>query len=231
MANERQSLQPTPLKGLRLGIVRDYFFTDLDPEVERLTDLALQRLRESGAEIVETELPGLERLIGLTTDVVQLRDARVALARYLKEYHTGLTLEELVRQASPDIQKDFRRYVLPGGADFVSEQAYAAACDTHLPTLRNLYREYFARNRLAAMVFPATLVPAPLIGEDTTVQIGHREIAFPEAVSRNIAPGSTAGIPGLVLPCGLTASGLPVGIEFDAPHGRGSGAAGPRAQY
>jgi indoleacetamide hydrolase len=219
VANDRQPLQPTPLKGLRFGVVREYFFTGLDPEVERFTDLALQRLKDSGAEIVETELPGLQHHIDLTTYVVQLRDARVALERYLKEYHTDLTLEELVNQASPDIQKIFQQYVLPGGAKFVSEEAYAAARDTHLPALRSLYRDYFARNRLAAMVFPTTLVPAPLIGEDTTVHIGHREIPFQTAVSRNIAPGSTAGIPGLVLPSGLTATGLPVGIEFDAPTG------------
>jgi mandelamide amidase len=51
------------------------------------------------------------------------------------------------------------------------------------------------------------------------VEIAGRHIPFGTAVSRNIAPGSTAGIPGLVLPCGLTATGLPVGIEFDAPAG------------
>jgi mandelamide amidase len=38
-------------------------------------------------------------------------------------------------------------------------------------------------------------------------------------MSRNIAPGSTAGIPGLVLPAGLTRERLPVGIELDAPEG------------
>jgi mandelamide amidase len=219
VANERHSLQPTALRGLRLGIVREYFFTDLDPEVERLINLALQRLKDSGAEIIETELPRLQQLIDLTTDVVQYRDARVALERYLKDYNTGLTLEEVVKKASPDIQQVFRQYVLPGGVNSVSEEAYAAARDTHLPALRGLYREYFERNRLAAMVLPTTLVPGPLIGEEATLHIGHREIRFETAVSRNIAPGSTAGIPGLVLPSGLTATGLPVGIEFDAPTG------------
>jgi mandelamide amidase len=108
--------------------------------------------------------------------------------------------------------------VLPGCPHFVSEEAYAAARDTHLPALRSLYRDYFARNRLAAMVFPTTQMPPTLTDEDT-VEIAGRQIPFGTAVSRNIAPGSTAGIPGLVLPCGLTATGLPVGIEFDAPAG------------
>jgi mandelamide amidase len=44
-------------------------------------------------------------------------------------------------------------------------------------------------------------------------------VPFARAVARNIAPGSTAGVPGLVLPVGLTAGGLPVALEFDAPTG------------
>ena len=47
----------------------------------------------------------------------------------------------------------------------------------------------------------------------------YSELPFARAVARNIAPGSTAGIPGLVLPVGLTAGGLPVALEFDAPAG------------
>ena len=39
------------------------------------------------------------------------------------------------------------------------------------------------------------------------------------AVARNIAPGSVAGLPGLVLPAGLTSGGLPVTLEFDGPTG------------
>jgi len=38
-------------------------------------------------------------------------------------------------------------------------------------------------------------------------------------VARNIAPGSTAGLPGLVLPAGMTAGGLPIALEFDGPEG------------
>ena len=69
------------------------------------------------------------------------------------------------------------------------------------------------------MVFPATLVPAPRIGEDTTLTVNGRALPFETAVARNIAPGSTAGLPGLVVPAGLTSGGLPVAVEFDAPTG------------
>ena len=46
-----------------------------------------------------------------------------------------------------------------------------------------------------------------------------RPMPFETAVARNIAPGSTAGLPGLVLPAGLTSGGLPIALEFDGPSG------------
>jgi mandelamide amidase len=218
-AGDWQPLQPAALKGLRFGVVRDYWFTGLDPEVERLTELALRRLQEAGAEIVPTELPGLEHLIEATTEQIENHDVRTALTDYLQTYGAGVTFDEVVRRASPDIQALFRSAVLPGGEYFVTEKAYAAARDSNLPALRRLYRDYFTHNRVAAMVFPATMAPAPRIGQDDTVEIKGRPVSFFTVAGRNIAPGSTVGVPGLVLPAGLTTAGLPVGIEFDGPAG------------
>ncbi len=217
--NDARAPAPGSLRGVRLGIVRDYWFTGLDSEVERVSNLALARLESAGAKLIETQMPGLARLIDLTTDQVQNHDVRLALPRYLEDYGTGVTLEELVERASPDIQAVFRSDVLPGGANFVSESVYAAARDQYLPSLRTMYEEYFSRTQVAAMVFPATRVPPPLIGEETTLQIQGRPVPFEDAVARNIAPGSTAGVPGLVLPAGLTSGGLPVALEFDGPAG------------
>jgi len=217
VANDWHALTSTPLKGVRLGVVRDYWFTGLDPEVEHVTELALRRIKAAGAEIIETTMPGLQSLIDLTTDAVQLHDVRTDLAQYLKEYGTGLTFDDVVARASTDIQETFRSDVLPGGRNFVSAATYAAARDTHLPALRRLYQDYFARTGVAALVFPATMIAPPLIGEDVIVNIQERKVRFDIAIARNISPGSTAGIPGLVLPAGLNSTGLPIGIEFDAP--------------
>jgi indoleacetamide hydrolase len=217
-ANDGRPLVAAPLKGVRLGVVRDYWFTDLDPEVERLTELALKRLSDAGAHIVETQLPGLGELIARTTDGIQNHDVRIALARYLEKYGARVDLETLVAQASPDIREVFRRDVLPGGANFIDEPTYLEARDHYLPALRRSYREYFAGTGVAAMVFPTTSITAPRIGA-TAVDIRGRSVPFDTAVARNIAPGSTAGLPGLVLPIGLASGGLPVSIEFDGPAG------------
>ena len=220
VANDWAALTTAPLDGVRLGLIRDYWYTDLDPEVERLTNLALARLRAAGAIIVEGTLPGLAKLIALTTDQVQNHDVRFALADYLEKYDTGVSLDQLVAQASKDIRETFQSDVLPGGANVVSEAVYAAARDQHLPALRRLYRDYFAQAQVAAIVFPATMVPPPLIGSETTVPTTDgRRLPFDVAVARNIAPGSTAGLPGLVLPAGMTRDGLPVALEFDGAAG------------
>src|SRR5258705_7318129 len=105
---------------------------------------------------------------------------------------------------------------MPGGVNVVSEAAYTAARDQHLPALRRLFQEYFSRAQVAAIVFPATLVPPPLIGEETTLKAGGgRSLPFEVAVARNIAPGSTAGLPGLVLPPRPSRSRPPVPRDFD----------------
>src|SRR5580692_51526 len=69
IAGVPQPLAARPLKGVRLAVARDYFFTDLDPDVELLTQRALSRLTDAGASIVEGSLPDLARLIDLTTAI------------------------------------------------------------------------------------------------------------------------------------------------------------------
>jgi Asp-tRNA(Asn)/Glu-tRNA(Gln) amidotransferase A subunit family amidase len=219
VAQDGRPLQPTSLRGVRLGVVRDYWYLNLDPEVDRITQAALDRLRAAGVELIESELPGLGGLIDLITEPVQNHDVRLTLAEYLREYHAGVSFDALVRQASPDIRAVFESYVLPGSPHFVSEAAYGAAVRTHLPRLRRLYRDYFSRTEVAAIIFPATMVPALPIGSEEDVMIQGQTVPFETAVARNIAPGSTAGLPGLVLPAGLTVSGLPVAIELDAAAG------------
>jgi mandelamide amidase len=204
---------------VRLAVCRSYFFDGVDPEVARVTDAALVKLEAAGITLIETEIPELGDLIGKVTDQVQYHDTQPSLTHYLAEYKTGVTFQELVAQASDDIRATFTRYVLAGGSDVVTDAVYRAAIDDYLPRLRAVLRETFASTRTAALVFPATLTTAPRIGDDGTLLLGGRKFSFEEAMSRNIAPGSSAGVPGLVIPAGLAANGMPVALEFDGPAG------------
>lgn len=209
----------TRLAGVRLGVVRDYWFGGLDPDVEWLTTGALARLTAAGAVLVESSLPGLQALIDRATQQVQNHDVRIELPRFLRTYGAGVSFEALIAAASPDIHATFRSDILPGARNFVSERAYRAARDEVLPALRRLFHEYFVRERVDAIVFPATMVAAPRIGDEELLDVAGRKVPFTTAIARNIDPGSSAGLPGLVLPAGLAGNGMPVALEFDGPAG------------
>jgi Asp-tRNA(Asn)/Glu-tRNA(Gln) amidotransferase A subunit family amidase len=134
------------LRGVRLGVARDYWFAGLDPEVERITADALRRLEDAGAVLVEAPLPGVASLVDRATDQIQNHDVRLRprpLSGELTE--RPWISQQLIEQASPDIQAVFRSYVLPGGENFVTEPVYTAARDRYVPELKRAYRDYFAQ--------------------------------------------------------------------------------------
>lgn len=219
ITDEATASESASLQGVRLGVAREYYFDSLDFEVERVINETLRKLTNAGAVLVEADVPGLEDLIQLTTAQVQLYDVVPRFSEYLDAFDAGISFEQLLAQASADIQDIFEQYVLPGGEFSIAEQEYVAARDVHLPALRRALRDYFHESGVAAMVFPTTMAPATPIGKDAEVEVNGNMISLETAMARNISPGSTGGIPGLVLPAGLTTNGLPVGIELDGPEG------------
>ena len=220
--SDEATLAPASLQGVRLGIDRAYDFVTLDPEVDRVTREAMRKLEEAGAVLVEAEVPDLAKLTALTAEPIQIHDVVPMLTQYLQEFEVGISFEEMFASASIDIKNNFELYTLPGAPSGVSDETYREAKDVHLPALRETLRAYYADNRVDARLFPTTLVPAVPIDQstyDSVIEIGGETISFNQAMSRNIAPGSTASLPGLVLPAGLSNEGLPVSIELDGPTG------------
>lgn len=203
------------LTGVRLG-VDPTFFEGVDPTVERVTKAALARLKDAGVVLVEAPVPRLRELVSLTTGPIQVHDVVPSLRHYLHRFAPHLSYEELIGGASSDIRATFSSFAAPGSRYYVDDDAYRSAHDVHRPALQAAYRQWFADHRVEAMVFPTTRIAATTIGEAMT-EIRGVPVSFNEAVSRNIASGSTAGLPGLVLPSGLTEGGLPVSLELDGP--------------
>jgi Asp-tRNA(Asn)/Glu-tRNA(Gln) amidotransferase A subunit family amidase len=75
-------------------------------------------------------------------------------------------------------------------------------------------------NNLEALAFAPAWMPAFAQGDADSVEIGGHQVDLFAAIGRNIGLGSCASLACLVLPSGMTASGLPVGLEFDALPGR-----------
>jgi indoleacetamide hydrolase len=218
LAPSAPPIDAQPLAGVRVAIDRDYWFTDLDPEVERVAAQALRTLEQEGARIVEAPLAGLAELIRRTTAAIQNYEFGPAVTRYLGHHHAGAGFAQVVAAASADVRAEIVACTSPAGRSFVPESVYLDARDRYLPQLRTLLSGYFAATGAAAIVFPTTRIAAPLIGESAW-DIGGKRIGLATALVRSVAPGSTAGLPGLVLPAGLTRTGLPVSLEFDGPCG------------
>ncbi len=208
------------LSGLRLGLDRDAFFAGLDAPVASVIDAVLARLADAGVELVDAPIDGVDAVIGSITLPVQLHDVGPSLTRYLLDHDAPVDLPALLAAASPDVGALLKQFALPGAPSAISAAVYEHARDVALPALRGQMAAWFAQHRLDAMLLPATMAAAPLLGAAATVPVNGAEIPFVTAIARNITLGSTAGLPGLVLPAGLTADRrLPVAIELDGPAG------------
>jgi Asp-tRNA(Asn)/Glu-tRNA(Gln) amidotransferase A subunit family amidase len=208
-----------PLKGLRIGVPAS-FWAGMEPQLAAVVIKAEARLANAGVVFVDVDMVGLEALNNNVSFQLALHEPIADIPAYLAATGvTGITLADIAAQvASPDVKGAFGAILADafGGA-------YDAALKVHRPKLQALYADYFAANKLDAMLFPTTILPAVAI--DAVNGSGKISINGGALVDtfgtfiRNTDPGSNAGIPGLSLPAGLTAGGLPVGLELDGPLG------------
>ena len=205
------------LSGLRIGVPRDYFFDNLDKDVERITAQALNRLSEAGVELVETSIANIGELNDNVGFPIVLYETAQLLPAYLETHMPSVNIEQLIEQiASPDVKQVIGDAVV--GA--IPEDVYLEALNTHRPVLQKAYADYFQNQSLDAMVFPTTPLPACKLATDmSTVELNGNEVpTFPTYI-RNTDPSSNAGIPGISIPAGLSSKNLPIGIEIEAPAG------------
>jgi mandelamide amidase len=217
ITGEAPSLAAVDLKGLRLGVARGYFFTDLDPMVEAVIAEALRRLRDRGMVLVEADISDLTTLNGRVSSPIRAFEAPRDLSRYLAEYDTGVSLSQLIGAiASPEVKGILESLT---GPDATPSAVYRDVIHSDRPALQATYEAFFRQFELAALVFPTTLLPARPIGQDAMVELNGKFIPTLRIYIHNTAPGSNAGIPGLSVPAGLTSDGLPVGLALDGPAG------------
>lgn len=218
MTGEQPSVTLASLAGLRLGVDRAYFFSSLDSDVAQTAAEVIARLEAAGVVMVDVELHGLQALVDAASVPIIFQDFLPSVAAYLEAHEAHVTVEDVKAQvASPDVQAALSACA---SISAVSDPGYLAARDHHRPELQRIVATCFADHGIAALLFPTTLVPATPIGAEYSVQIDGEDVPFATAIGRNILPGSTAGLPGLVIPWGLGPnSGLPMSIELDGPAG------------
>lgn len=213
MAGCRPGDSAADLRGLRIGVPKAHFFDGLEHAVADAARRVLELLSYAGVELIEADIAGVAELNAAVGFPVALFEVARDLPRYFVENGISLSLSELHDDiASPDV-KGIIGSQLGDGA--IPKEAYLEALNSMRPKLQLAYTEYFAANEVEAIIFPTSPVSGANIGEDETIELNGAQAPTFATFIQNTDPGSNAGIPGISLPTGLTADGLPVAMELD----------------
>ncbi|MBI1309967.1 Asp-tRNA(Asn)/Glu-tRNA(Gln) amidotransferase subunit GatA [bacterium] len=202
-----------PLEGLRVGVVQEYLGEGTDDDVRSAIETAIAVYRSQGAEIVDISLPHTKYAVA-TYYLIACSEASSNLARYdgIHYGHRAEQFESLVDLYAASREEGFgdevKRRIMLGVyalSEGYSDQYYVKALK-----VRRLIRNDFdaAFQNVDVIVGPTFPTPAFRIGElvDDPLQMYLSDIC---TIGANLA-----GIPGISIPCGISASGLPIGLQL-----------------
>jgi aspartyl-tRNA(Asn)/glutamyl-tRNA(Gln) amidotransferase subunit A len=182
------------VKSLRVGVPRDYFYEDLDPEVATAVEQALAVVKTLVAEVRDVKL-----------DVPTDRTLQIAEA-YACHKQNATETPKLY-------QPETLRRILAGSdisaADYIQRRR-------ELEQSRRTIADTFANVDL--LITPTTPAPAPLIADLKPNPDNLRPAEL--KLLRNTRPFNVWGLPAISVPCGFTKTGLPIGLQIAAPHWR-----------
>ncbi|HEY3356488.1 MAG TPA: Asp-tRNA(Asn)/Glu-tRNA(Gln) amidotransferase subunit GatA [Polyangia bacterium] len=203
------------LRGVRVGVPREYFGAGLDPEVGAAVTAAIAALRAGGAEVVEVSLPHTGYAVAAYY-LIATAEASSNLARY-DGVRFGLrvarpTLLDMYRATrAQGFGPEVKRRIMLG--TYVLRAGYYDAYYRKAQQVRTLIRDDFtaAFARCDVIATPTSPVAAFRLGERIADPLA-MYLADVDTISCNLA-----GLPGLSLPCGFTAAGLPIGLQLLGP--------------
>jgi aspartyl-tRNA(Asn)/glutamyl-tRNA(Gln) amidotransferase subunit A len=203
------------LKGMRLGLPKEYMIEGIDPQVKSAVDAAIKQLQSLGAEIVDVSLPhtdyGIAVYYFLATAEASANLARFDGVRYgYRAKDPKDLLDHYGRTRGEGFGQEVKRRIILG--TYVLSSGYYDAYYVRAQKVRELIRQDFVKafEKVDAIVSPTSPVPAFKLGERTADPLA----MYLADIFTNT--GNLAGICGISVPCGLAkvnGNQLPVGLQ------------------
>jgi aspartyl-tRNA(Asn)/glutamyl-tRNA(Gln) amidotransferase subunit A len=206
------------LKGLVAGIPKEYHASaGLDPEVASAVNRAVQTLQDLGVRCVEVSLPHTEYAVAAYY-VIAPCEASSNLARYdgvkygFRDQAAGSLIDMYRNTRSKGFGLEVQRRIILG--TYSLSAGYYDAYYGKASQVRTLIMDDFknAFQSCDLLLSPVTPTPAFTIGDNTDDPLT-MYLSDVFTLSANLA-----GIPGMSVPCGFSAGGLPIGLQLMGPH-------------
>lgn len=201
------------IRGLRVGVPREYYGTGLDAEVRASIESAIKKLEDLGATIVDISLPNTEYAIPvyylIATAEASANLARFDGVRYGFRAEEAETLKSMYsRTRAEGFGSEVKRRIMLG--TYALSAGYYDAYYGKAQKVRSLIERDF-RNAFEScdvIATPTSPTPAFRLGEKTDDPI-EMYLSDIYTITANLA-----GVPGISLPCGFASTGLPIGLQL-----------------
>ena len=205
------------VKGMKIGLPKEYFIEGMDPEVEKAVKDAVKTLEGLGAKVTEVTLPHTDYAVA-TYYILATSEASSNLARYdgvkygLRTQSPKDLMDMYMKTRDEGFGPEVKRRIMLG--TYALSAGYYDAYYKKGQQVRTLIKRDFdeAFKTVDVIATPTAPTAAFKIGEKSSdpLQMYLSDIF---TISVNLA-----GIPGLSLPCGFTSSNLPIGLQLLGKH-------------
>lgn len=200
-------------KGAKIGIPKEYFGAGIDPEVKAIVEKAIADCASQEAEIVEISLPHTDLAIPVYY-IIATAEASSNLARYdgvrytRRSPDTTDAIDIYYKSRAEGFGEEVKRRIILGS--YVLSSGYYDAYYLRAQKVRTLIRRDFeaAFEKVDVIMTPTSPTTAFKIGEKTSDPLS---MYLSDICTINV---NLAGLPGISVPCGFSAAGLPVGLQM-----------------
>jgi aspartyl-tRNA(Asn)/glutamyl-tRNA(Gln) amidotransferase subunit A len=182
------------VKGLRIGVPRNYFFDLVDVEVDKAVQVAISKLESLGAVVKEVEIPYADQIMGVEFGLCMPEASA---------YH-----RDMLRERADLYGEDVRIFLEAG--ELISATDYITALRVR-QQMKDAWQILYTE--VDAVIAPSVAAPATRRDQEMIDWGDGNEEPVTPAFVRLSAPANVTGLPSVAVPCGFSSSGLPLSFQ------------------